>query len=107
MAAIAGVEELRARYPAPHHPVGEENAFGQLATAYDLLGESQRAIAALDSAIRITRASDLPVQEAENLKLLAEIYERTGDRRRAQAHGPRLRWPRTPPRPTGCDWPSF
>ena len=83
LAAIQGVDDLRRRYPTPNHPVGEENALGQLASAYDLVGESQRAIAALDTAIRIARSSDLVVQEAENLRLLAEIYEKTGDRRRA------------------------
>ena len=85
LGAITAVEDLRRRYPTPDHPVGEENAFGQLATAYGLLGEYQRAIAALDTAIRIARTAELPVQEAEDLKLLAELYEKLGDRRRALA----------------------
>jgi CHAT domain-containing protein len=83
LGAIAEIDELRRRHPRPEHPVGEENAYGQLGTAYDLLGETQRAIAAFDSALHIADAAGLRVQKAEDLKLLAEIYERTGDRRRA------------------------
>ncbi|HEX5577046.1 MAG TPA: CHAT domain-containing tetratricopeptide repeat protein, partial [Gemmatimonadaceae bacterium] len=71
------------RYREIEYPTGEQNAFGQLATAYDLIGEPQRALAYLDSASRIARSSDMKTEEASNLRLMGQVYATMEDHRRA------------------------
>ncbi|HMC53895.1 MAG TPA: CHAT domain-containing protein [Gemmatimonadaceae bacterium] len=63
---------------------GEENALGQLGTAYRAKGEIQRALAYLaDSAIAIAHSHGLVQQELDDLGQIAELYEDAGDHARA------------------------
>jgi tetratricopeptide (TPR) repeat protein len=61
----------------------EENALGQLAMAYDALGDPPRALASLDSALGLTREHGMRRQEGENLRLLGDLYVDAGDFARA------------------------
>jgi CHAT domain-containing protein len=62
---------------------GEANALGQLATAWMALGELQRGISAVDSAIRLARSEGLQQEIASNLEVLAELEMQAGNHRMA------------------------
>jgi CHAT domain-containing protein len=81
--AIEWLSVARARYAALDYAVGQENALGQLGVAYSERGEPARAFAYLDSALTIATKYGLREPEADDLELIAELYENTGDHVRA------------------------
>lgn len=83
--ALTLLVQARARYREIGYPLGEQNALGQMATAWSAQNELQRAIAAADSALAITRAHGLAQEEASTLEVLADLMVQSGDPRRALA----------------------
>jgi len=81
--AIEWLHVAHARYAAIDYPVGLENVLGQLAVAYSERGESSRAFAYLDSALAIATKYGLREPEADDLELIAELYDHAGDHVRA------------------------
>ena len=81
--AIEWLDVARARYAAIDYAVGQENSLGQLGVAYSERGELSRAFAYLDSAVTIATKYGLREPEADDLKLIAELYENAGDHVRA------------------------
>ena len=75
--------------PAAADSITEVNAMGQLAMAYNALGQPQRAFALLDSAIVVARRRLLRQEEAENISLLAELFGDAGDHQHALDQGRR------------------
>lgn len=63
--------------------LADDNYRSQLAMAWWSLGDPGVALAALDSAVRIARASRLRQSEAANLTMMADIYWEAGDLTRA------------------------
>jgi CHAT domain-containing protein len=63
--------------------LAEDNYRSQLAMASWALGDPGVALSALDSAVRIARASKLRQSEAANLTMMADIYWEAGDLTRA------------------------
>ncbi|HUQ21264.1 MAG TPA: CHAT domain-containing tetratricopeptide repeat protein [Gemmatimonadaceae bacterium] len=84
--AVQWLEKARPLYRAIDYPAGEESVLGQLASAYSALGEPQRAIAYIDSALAITRAHELVREESEDLQLYAEFMGEAGDHQAALRH---------------------
>jgi CHAT domain-containing protein len=83
--AIARLDTARALYRRNGYAAGEENALGQLATAYELTGREDLALAALDSSLIISRRLGLKEQEADLLRLIGGVQLRLGDYRAALA----------------------
>lgn len=81
-AAIDWLGQARRAYGRPD-PAQEENILGHLGTAYSELGEPQRAIAYMDSALHVAREHDLKLQEAEDLQIFAELLGEAGDHQRS------------------------
>jgi tetratricopeptide (TPR) repeat protein len=67
---------------ASKNGVGEENALGQLGTAYDAM-EPQLAFAYLDSALALAHRAGLRQAETDDLQLIAGLYDESGDHARA------------------------
>ena len=82
-AAIPTLLEARRLYHTIDYGNGEQNALGQLGTAYAALGDQRAAFAALDSALALSRTQGLRQEEASNLELIAELYRDDGDIPRA------------------------
>ena len=76
--AMDGLEAARRLAAAAGDSIGEVNAVGQVAAAYDALGESRKAFAALDSALGMARRHGMRVEEADDLKLLGDLYRDAG-----------------------------
>lgn len=76
--AIDGLEAARRLFAAVGDNIGEVNARGQVAAAYDALGEPRKAFAALDSALGMARRLGMRVEEADDLKLLGDLYRDAG-----------------------------
>jgi CHAT domain-containing protein len=90
-AALPWLRDARVRSASLGYHVGEENALGQLARAYAARGEPALAIAYVDSALTIARAHDLKEQQADDLELMAQLYQSAGQHRQsleplAEAH---------------------
>src|SRR5690606_3316240 len=86
-AALPLLDTARTLYAQLEYPTGEQYALGQLATALSAMGEYQRALVVLDSALVLSRRHRLPDQEAENLRLLGGLFAADlGDPRRALRH---------------------
>lgn len=83
--AIARLDTARKLYRRSGYATGEENALGQLATAYELTGREDLALAALDSSLIISRRLGLKEQEADLLRLIGGVHLRLGDYREALA----------------------
>lgn len=81
--AITSLEQARALFRATGDSAGEVNARAQLATAYDRLGEPQRAFALLDSAAAMARRLHLRTELADDLKLIADLFQDAGDHQHA------------------------
>jgi len=81
--AIAWLQSAHDRYQKLEYPVGLENSLGQLGYAYAQRGEPSRAIAYLDSAKAIAVKHELREAEADDIELMAEIYELVGDHKRS------------------------
>lgn len=81
--AIARLDSARSLYRQSHFETGEQQALGQLATAYELTGEEHKSFALLDSALRIARRLGLVDEEVDDLRLIAGLHLRLGDARRA------------------------
>jgi Uncharacterized protein conserved in bacteria len=81
--AIAEIDTARNLYHSSHYAAGEQNALGQLGTAYELTGREDLALAAFDSSLAITRRLGLREQEAEMLRLIAGVHMALGDYRQA------------------------
>src|SRR6185369_13029193 len=82
-AAVPLLDSARARYRAAAYPAGEQNALGQLGTAYAALGRPHLALAVLDSALEQSRRQGLRQDEASDLEAIAELYRDAGDYPRA------------------------
>lgn len=80
--AIARLDTVRILY-AGTYATGDQNRLSQVATAYELTGEEDRAFAALDTAIALAHRLKLGEREAEDLRLLGGLHFRVGDYRRA------------------------
>jgi CHAT domain-containing protein/tetratricopeptide (TPR) repeat protein len=82
-----GIEWLNAAREqyADREIAGQANALGQLATAWMALGELQRGIATVDSAITLAKSEGLQQELAANLEVLAELEMRAGNYRIALA----------------------
>jgi CHAT domain-containing protein len=76
--AIEGLETARRLFAEAGDSIGEVNALGQVAAAHDALGEPRRAFAALDSALGMARRHGMRVEEADDLKLLGDLYRDAG-----------------------------
>jgi CHAT domain-containing protein len=77
--AIEWLGQARTHYDAARFAVGQENALGQLGVAYSERGELSKAFAYLDSALLVAKAHGLLEPEADDLELMAELYEASGD----------------------------
>ena len=84
--AIDYLNRARALYAAVDYPAGIESVLGQMGTAYSDLGQPQRAIAYMDSAMSVARAHDLVREEAEDLQIYAELFGNAGDHNAALRH---------------------
>jgi CHAT domain-containing protein/tetratricopeptide (TPR) repeat protein len=62
---------------------GKANALGQLATAWMAVGELQRALGAVDSAIAIARSEGMQQELAANMEVLADLQLQAGNSRLA------------------------
>lgn len=81
--AIARLDTARTLYRKIAYLLGEQNAVGQLATAFEAIGEYGRAFSLLDTALHLSRSGELAEQEVEVLRLLGGMHARIGDHRRA------------------------
>ena len=77
--SIRFLEQARVLYEAAKYPAGSDMVFGQLGAAYSDLGEPQRALAYMDSALAIARAHKMLREETEDLEIYAEIFGDAGD----------------------------
>jgi CHAT domain-containing protein len=82
-AAIKWLTVSRASYAKMQNAVGEENSLGQFAVAYSQLGQPGRALAYYDSALAVATAHGLREPEADDVELMAELYESAGNHARA------------------------
>jgi tetratricopeptide (TPR) repeat protein len=82
-AAIENLARARERYRSIGYATGEQNALGQLGTAYQALGELGQAMKAFDASLAIARAQRLRQEEASSLELIADLHRQTGDYRGA------------------------
>lgn len=80
--AIARLDTARVVYGGAY-ATGEHARLGQLATAFELVGEDDRALATLDTALELARRLRLAEKESEDLRLLGGLHFRVGDYRRA------------------------
>ena len=83
--AIARLDTAR-RLHKNNDAVGEQNALGQLASAYETTGNYGAAFSALDSALGIARAHSLREGEVEALRMLGGLHLRLGDDGRASKY---------------------
>lgn len=83
--AIARLDTARRLYKNTD-AVGKQNAFGQLASAYEMTGNYGAAFSALDSALGITRVHSLREGEVEVLRMLGGLHLRLGDEARASKY---------------------
>ena len=88
--AIEWLSQARKVYGEPSPPQ-KENLLGHFGLAYSALGESQRAIAYMDSALQVAKRHDMKLQQSENLQIIAEIFGESGDHQRALEHLRRAR----------------
>lgn len=84
--AIEWLNKARSLYADLEYPTGEESALGQLAIAYSILGEQQKAIAYIDSAVTVARKYGLAREQAEDLIVYAELLGEAGDHASALRH---------------------
>ncbi|MFN0182147.1 MAG: CHAT domain-containing protein [Gemmatimonadales bacterium] len=83
--AIAKLDSARALYRELGFATGEQNALGQLGTAYQLQGREDRALSAFDSSLAIAQRLGIASEEADLLRLIAGVHRRLGDYRTALA----------------------
>ncbi len=81
--AIAKLDTAHKLYARTGYAAGDRNVWRQLATAFELTGEYDRAFAALDSALALDRRDHARAEESESLRLLADLHAALGDQRRA------------------------
>jgi CHAT domain-containing protein len=81
--AVPVLHDAIARYTTIEYNTGLQNSIGQLATAYDALGDSERAFALLDSASKMAAAQGLKQEQENNLRIFGELYQAAGDHQRA------------------------
>jgi CHAT domain-containing protein len=81
--ALARLDSARALYRRIAYGTGEENVLGQMASAFELTGEYDRAFAALDTALALARKLESKEDETRDLVQIAELHARIGDYRRA------------------------
>jgi CHAT domain-containing protein len=81
-AAIEWLNKARKAYGEPE-AAQEENLLGQLGIAYSDLGETQQAMAYMDSALRVAHSHGLKLQESEDLQVYAQLLGDAGDHQRA------------------------
>lgn len=84
--ALDWLSRARVLYSAVGYPGGEESVLGQLGSAYAALGQPQRAIAYMDSAVSVARAHGLVREESEDLQIYAELLGDAGDHQAALRH---------------------
>ena len=84
--AMRRLEAARALFQASRDSIGEVNAIAQLATAYEAIGVFPAAFAAFDTAQRMAARLGLRKEEAENLKLMGDLFAEAGDHRHALDH---------------------
>lgn len=85
-AAIPVLDSARRLYQADEYIPGEQNALGQLATAYEEISEYSRAFAALDSSLVLARDAGMKEDEVEISRLIAGLHARVGDYRTAMRY---------------------
>ncbi|MEP6507143.1 MAG: CHAT domain-containing protein [Gemmatimonadales bacterium] len=90
-AAIGWLEKARTLYRTISYPGGEESVLGQLGSAYATLGQPQRAIAYVDSAMAVARSHQMVREESEDLQIYAELMGEAGDHQAALRHLARSR----------------
>lgn len=90
-AALVWLGKARPLYAAIDYPTGEESVLGQLGGAFASLGEHQKAIAYMDSAMMVARKHGLVREEAEDLQVYAELIGEAGDHAAALRHLARAR----------------
>jgi CHAT domain-containing protein len=84
--AIEWLNRARPLYVAIEYPAGEESVLGQLAISYSILGEQQKAIAYIDSAVTVARKYGLAREQSEDLIVYAELLGESGDHASALRH---------------------
>lgn len=84
--AVPRLLAARALYAQVDWLTGEQNALGQLTTAYAALGDLQRAFTTLDSANVLAGKHELRQDIASNLEIMGDLYHEAGDGRKAVQH---------------------
>jgi len=90
-AAISWLNKAKPLYDAIGYPAGQESVYGQMGSAYESIGEQQKAIAYMDSAIRVARTHGMLREEAEDLQIYGELMGEAGDHTAAIRHLARAR----------------
>lgn len=90
-AAIDWLQRARALYSAVNSPGGQDAVLGQMGSAYASMGELQKAIVYMDSAVADARAHGLVREQAEDLQIYAELMGEAGDQQAAIRHLARAR----------------
>ena len=81
--AIARIDTARTLYRQIGYRTGEQNALGQLGTAFELTGEFNRAFAAYDSSLALARELESQQDEADLYRLIAGLHAAAGDWRQS------------------------
>ena len=81
--AIARIDTARTLYRQIGYRTGEQNALGQLGTAFELTGEFDRAFAAYDSSLALARDLESQQEEADLYRLIAGLHAAAGDWRQS------------------------
>jgi CHAT domain-containing protein/tetratricopeptide (TPR) repeat protein len=86
--ALARLDTALALYEraGPARWTGEQTARVQRATAFELLGDYDRAFSALDTALALARQHSMVREEITALRLLGGLHRRIGDYRRALSY---------------------
>jgi CHAT domain-containing protein len=90
-AALEYLQSARVLYSAIASPGGEESVLGQMGSAFETMGELQKGIAYMDSAVSVAKAHQLVREESEDLQIYAEVLGEAGDYQAALRHLARAR----------------
>ncbi|MFN0181178.1 MAG: CHAT domain-containing protein [Gemmatimonadales bacterium] len=85
-AALAPLQQARDRYRADRYPTGEANVLGQLATAWNQIGDLRRAAGLADSGLAIARSHGLLQEVAATLEVMADLQLEAGHPQLALLH---------------------
>jgi CHAT domain-containing protein/tetratricopeptide (TPR) repeat protein len=84
--AIPRLDTARAEYGQIGFAAGEQNALGQLGTAFGITGQEDQAFVVLDRSLGIARRLGLREEVADLLRLIGGLHLRIGDYRLALRH---------------------